>query len=92
MDNTRDKSEGGLYDITKTWFEADSPAPRAPPSAGPDAPDSQDAGHEIVGSNAAADDADADNVLSIPIHNPTVATQNDTLDEPTTQDTNECVY
>ena len=91
VDNTREKPADEFYDTTKTWFEADSPAPRAPLSAGPDAPDSRDAGPEIVGTDAAAGNADADNVSSIPVHNPNVVTQDDTLDEPTTQDTNEYV-
>ena len=38
VDNTREKSADGFYDIMKTWFEAESPTPHAPPSAGPDAP------------------------------------------------------
>ena len=92
VDNTRESQQmGSMYDIMKTRFEADSPVPHAPPSAGLDAPDSQDAGPEIVGTVAAAGDADDDNVSSIPVHNPNVVTQDDTLNEPTTQDTNEYV-
>ena len=92
VDNTRESQQmGSMYDIMKTRFEADSPVPHAPPSAGLDAPDSQDAGPEIVGTVAAAGDADDDNVSSIPVHNPNMVTQDDTLDEPTTQDINECV-
>ena len=91
LDNTREKSADGFYDITKTRFEVDTSPTHAPPSSGPDAPTSQDAGTVIVGTDTAADEADADNVSSIPIHNPNVVTQDDTLDEPTTQDTNKYV-
>ena len=91
VDNTREKSADGFYNITKTWFEADSPAPRAPPSADPDVPDYHDAGPAIVGTDATASDADTDSVSSIPVHNPNVDTQDDTSDEPTIQDTNEYV-
>ena len=91
MDNTREKSAAGFYDITKTWFEADTFPAHALPSAGLDAPASQDTGPVIVGTDAAADEADADNISSIPIHKPDVVTQDNTLDGPTAQDTNEYV-
>ena len=91
MDNTREKSAAGFYDITKTWFEADTFPAHAPFSVGPDAPASQDTGPVIVGTDAAADEVDMDNVSSIPIHNPDVVTQDNTLDGPTAQDTNEYV-
>ena len=95
MDNTREKSTDGFYDITKTWFEADSP-----PTPLPTHHRAQDqmplipntlAPYVIVGTDATAGEADADNVSSIPVHNPNVVTQDDTLNEPTTQDTNEYV-
>ena len=95
VDNTRGKSADGFYDITKTWFEADSP-----PTPLPTHHRAQDqmplipntlAPYVIVGTDATAGEADADNVSSIPVHNPNVVTQDDTLNEPTTQDTNEYV-
>ena len=71
VDNTRGKSADGFYDITKTWFEADSPAPHAPLSAEPDVPDFQDVGPAIVGTDAAAVNADTDSVSIIhPIPRP----------------------
>ena len=67
VDNTRETSADGFYDITRTWFEADTSPAHAPPSERPDAPASQEADPVVVGTDAAADEADTDNVSSIPI-------------------------
>ena len=92
VDNIREKSADGFYDITKTLFESDSsPAPHAPPSAESDILGSQDAGPTVVETDTTAVNADTDGTSSIPDHNPTLVTQDDTVDEPTHHDTNKYV-
>ena len=77
LDNTREKSADGFYDITKTWFEADIPAPHAPLSRESDIPDPLDTGPVIVGTDTTPGNAGTDGVSSTADHNPNLVAQDE---------------
>ena len=71
VDNKREERSqqmGSMISQRHSLKWTPSPA-HAPPSTGPDVPASQDDGPVIVGMDAAAGEADTDNVSSIPVHN-----------------------
>ena len=103
--NTREKSADGFYDITKTWFDADQSDPHVLPntdSASSDLQVTDQASIEVETADGIdlrpyvdKDNPDSapviDSIASAPGQDTNLITQDDTMDESTTHDTNDFV-